>query len=181
MSAPNQKPDLSIDTSIDAGRRCAIRKIVAGVGVLASYSVLPDSWTTPIIGQIALPAHAATSGSTLKDPCTVEQRGGGPKTETVTIKVTGFVTPPVANLSVLISVTAIGGSNSSIEVRTLTRDDGTFEAYLVVSGGPGITRIDVVTTVVGADGVARCSVTTNEGPAEFVPVEPLPELPNFVN
>jgi hypothetical protein len=34
------------------------------VGVLAGYSVLPAKWTRPIIGQIILPAHAATSGAT---------------------------------------------------------------------------------------------------------------------
>lgn len=170
-----------MNASFDAGRRCAVRKNIAGVGVLASYSVLPDNWTTPIIGRITLPAHAATSGSTLKDPCTVEQRGGGSKTETVTIKVTGDIGPPVANLSVLISVTAIGGSNSSTEGSTFTLNDGTYEAYLVVSGGPGITRVEVGTNVVGADGVAHCSVTINERPAEFVPVQSLPELPNILN
>lgn len=36
-----------------------------GVGVLAGCSVLPEKWLEPIIGQIALPAHAATSGENL--------------------------------------------------------------------------------------------------------------------
>lgn len=42
-------------------RRKVIKKIVAGAGVLAGYSVLPDKWIRPIVGQIILPAHAATS------------------------------------------------------------------------------------------------------------------------
>lgn len=43
-------------------RRQAMKKIAVGVGVLAGYSVLPEKWTRPIVGQIVLPAHAATSG-----------------------------------------------------------------------------------------------------------------------
>ena len=43
-------------------RRKAIKKISVGLGVLAGYSVLPQKWTAPIVGQIALPAHATTSG-----------------------------------------------------------------------------------------------------------------------
>ena len=53
--------------SVDHGRRIAMQKIAIGVGVLAGYSVLPEQWTRPIIGQIILPAHAATSGSSLHD------------------------------------------------------------------------------------------------------------------
>lgn len=48
-------------------RRKAIKKITAGVGVLVGCSVLPEKWTTPIIGQIALPAHAVTSGPVQAD------------------------------------------------------------------------------------------------------------------
>lgn len=51
------------DTTIDGGRRKAIKKIAVGVGVLAGFSLLPEKWTTPIIGQIVLPAHAQTSGA----------------------------------------------------------------------------------------------------------------------
>lgn len=43
-------------------RRKVIKKISIGIGVLAGYSVLPQKWTAPIVGQIALPAHATTSG-----------------------------------------------------------------------------------------------------------------------
>lgn len=44
-------------------RRKAIKKIAAGVGVLAASAVLPEQWTRPIVGQIILPAHAETSGA----------------------------------------------------------------------------------------------------------------------
>ena len=154
---------LVAETAVDAGRRNAMRKIAVSVGVLATYSVLPESWTRPIIGQIVVPVHAATSGSSLHDPCSVEQRSGDQKSETIMIKVTGYVTPPVGGLPVVIVATATGGANQRVEGQTTTNLDGTFEAYLTVGGGPGITSIGVTTTVTGADGSANCSVnvTTN--------------------
>lgn len=56
------------ETIISEGqdRRKVIKKIVTGAGVLAGYSVLPDKWIRPIVGQIILPAHAATSGTVTK-------------------------------------------------------------------------------------------------------------------
>jgi hypothetical protein len=48
-------------------RRKVLKKMTIGAGVIAGYSVLPEKWTTPIIGQIALPAHATTSGTTAID------------------------------------------------------------------------------------------------------------------
>jgi hypothetical protein len=47
---------------VDQGRREAMQKIAVGVGFLAGCSVLPETWTEPIIGRIVLPAHAQTSG-----------------------------------------------------------------------------------------------------------------------
>ena len=128
-------------SAVDAGRRSAMRKIAVSVGVLATYSVLPESWTRPIIGQIVVPVHAATSGSSLHDPCSVDQRSGDRKSDTIMIKVTGFVTPPVGDLPVMIVATATGGANQRVEGQTRTYADGTFEAYLTVGGGPGITDL----------------------------------------
>jgi hypothetical protein len=45
------------------GRRKAVKIIVSGVTALAAYNVLPVNWGTPIIEQVFLPAHAATSGT----------------------------------------------------------------------------------------------------------------------
>jgi len=51
------------ETQIEnAGRRKAVKTIVGGVAAVAAYNVLPSKWGTPIIEQIFLPAHAATSG-----------------------------------------------------------------------------------------------------------------------
>lgn len=43
-------------------RRQVIKKMVAGAGAIAGFSVLPQKWTRPIVGKTVLPAHAATSG-----------------------------------------------------------------------------------------------------------------------
>lgn len=161
MKVGESEEGVIFDTTVDAGRRSAMRKIAVGVGVLASYSVLPESWTKPIIGQIVLPAHAGTSGSGLHDPCEVELRGGDHTTEEIIVKITGFVTPPVANLSVTITSTAVGGANQKIETKTITSSEGTFEAFVTIGGGPGITSVNVSTVVSGADGAANCVVHTS--------------------
>lgn len=43
-------------------RRKVVKKMVVGAGLLTGYSVLPEQWTRPVVGQMVLPAHAATSG-----------------------------------------------------------------------------------------------------------------------
>jgi hypothetical protein len=148
----------SADATVDRGRRKAMCKIAVGVGALAGYSMLPEQWTKPIIDQIVLPAHAGTSGSALHDPCTVEKVEGDRNSETVSIRVTGFVTPPTANLPVLIIAVAAGGTNSRVEAQTVTGPEGTFEALMTIGGGPGISSVAVTTNVTGADGAAHCSV-----------------------
>lgn len=58
----NQDQDSVVYAPKSQDRRNAIKKIGVGVAVLAGYSVLPQKWTAPIVGQITLPAHATTSG-----------------------------------------------------------------------------------------------------------------------
>lgn len=43
-------------------RRTAVKTIAGGISTIAAYHVLPVKWSTPIIEQIFLPAHAQTSG-----------------------------------------------------------------------------------------------------------------------
>lgn len=142
----------------DITRRTALQKIAAGVGVVAGISILPESWTSPLIGRVVLPAHAATSGSTLHDPCEVELRQGDSSSGSVVVKVTGFVTPPTGNLPVKILATAVGGGNRQVTATSTTSAAGTFEAFITIGGGPGITSVNVQTTVTGADGTASCTV-----------------------
>ena len=163
MQSSTEQREVLDNETVDSGRRRAIQKIAVSVGVLAGCSMLPDKWTRPIIGQILLPAHAATSGSVLNDPCQVALQAGSAATETVSVRVTGFVTPPAANLPVLITATATGGSNAQVQAQVETVEDGTFAATLNIGGGPGITSVAVETRVTGAAGVARCQVSTESG------------------
>jgi hypothetical protein len=156
----------------DVGRRKALKKIAVSVGVLAGCAALPERWIRPIVGNVVLPAHAATSGSTLHDPCAVELRGGDSSSASVTIKVTGFVTPPTGNLSTTITATAVGGLGLSANAEVKTAADGTFEAFLTLGGGPGITSVNVVTSVQGAAGTASCTVHTTAQPQLTITCEP---------
>lgn len=158
MESKGNKTDLVEDETraVDQGRRNAMRKIAVGMGVLATYSILPDQWTRPIIGQVVLPAHAATSGSTLNDPCTVVLTAGTQATATVTILVTGFVTPPTANVPIAIAAVAAGGGSAAANV--VTNASGNYSAAMTIGGGPGITSVSVTCTATGADGVAHCGV-----------------------
>lgn len=147
------------DQPVDQGRRNAMRKIAVGMGVLATYSILPDQWTKPIIGQVVLPAHAATSGSTLNDPCSVVLTAGTQSTASVTILVTGFVTPPTANVPIAIVATATGGAGLSVNANTTTNAAGNYSAGMTIGGGPNITFVSVTSTATGADGVSHCGVS----------------------
>jgi len=62
LTKKNTEELLEDITLEDAGRRKAVKTIVGGVTALAAYNVFPSKWGTPIIEQVFLPAHAATSG-----------------------------------------------------------------------------------------------------------------------
>lgn len=98
---------LKEDHEIDKGRRKAMAKIAIGVGAIAGTYVLPEKWTRPIIGQMVLPANAATSGASLIQELNTKFVSGDETTDTVTIKVTGFVSPPVAGIPVEVTVTPV--------------------------------------------------------------------------
>lgn len=52
----------TVAKNIKTSRRAAVKSIVGGVTVLVAYNVLPAKWGVPVVEQIFLPAHAATSG-----------------------------------------------------------------------------------------------------------------------
>jgi len=58
----DQERECVTDAPENRDRRKIVKKIATGAGLLAGYSVLPDTWIKPLVGQITLPAHAATSG-----------------------------------------------------------------------------------------------------------------------
>lgn len=91
MTTPN---DSRFENAIDnQDRRVVIKKIATGVGVLAGCSVLPEKWTSPIVGQITLPAHAATSNL---NPVATEATSASE-----TVSVDGFNSSEVYTLSSL--------------------------------------------------------------------------------
>ncbi len=144
-------------------RRKAIKKISIGIGAIAGISALPEKWTRPVIGQIILPAHAATSAVTLHDPCTARRTSGTQDSNSVKVEISAWVDPPTANLPATITATATGGAGSTVTVTTTTAADGTFGATISVGGGPGITSISIVTVVTGAADQGSCSVTVPPG------------------
>lgn len=158
-----------VSTLENQERRKLCKTIVGGVTAVTAYHYLPARWTAPLIESIVLPAHAATSGTALFDPCTVIRMAGTQSTDSVRVRVNGYVTPAVGGLSTEIVATPTG-AGSPVIVYTTTLDDGTFTADINITGGPGITEVAVQTTVDGASGSATCSVTipastTSSGPA----------------
>ncbi len=144
-------------------RRKAIKKIGIGIGAIAGISALPEKWTRPVIGQIVLPAHAATSAVSLHDPCTARRTSGTQDSNSVKVEISAWVDPPTANLPATIIATATGGAGNSVTVTTTTAADGTFGATISVGGGPGITKVSIVTIVTGAVNQGSCSVTVPPG------------------
>lgn len=153
------------EDEVDETRRSALKKIAVGAGFLAGCAVLPEQWTRPIVGQIVLPAHAATSGVTLHDPCTVTVTAGNQGTNSVTLHVTGYVTPPTNNVPIHIVATAIGGGGLSANIDTVTDANGNFSSFISVGGGPNISAVSVITTGTGVTGTATCSATLSALPA----------------
>ena len=55
----NQKADPEArQESHDPERRAALRKLAAGLGLVAGSSLLPERWTKPIVETIVSPAQA---------------------------------------------------------------------------------------------------------------------------
>ncbi len=98
-------------------RRKTIKKLAIGASALASYSMLPEKWTKPLIEQIVLPAHAQTSGITLVNPLTLTLLSGTQGSTIVSVRVSGAVFPPTPNLSIFLQVGgALGGNTAASPV-----------------------------------------------------------------
>jgi hypothetical protein len=161
-----------------SGRRKAVKTIVGGVTAIAAYNVLPVKWGTPIIEQVFLPAHAATSGSSLHDPCEVTWVSGYQDSNTVVIEVNGYVTPPTGDLPTTIVATGNPDATATSTVTTTTAADGTFSAQITLQTATGLGSVAVTTTVDGADGTANCSVDVpQQVPASLSCGDPLFPVP----
>ncbi len=143
----------------NAGRRKAVKTIVGGITTVAAYNMLPAKWGIPIIESVFLPAHAATSGTSLHDPCTVTITKGDQST-TVHFRIDGYVVPAVKGLPVNLEITTIGtsaGTTSFPSTLTNLVTDANGEFSEEFGQWPiGSERVEVTTTVEGADGSATC-------------------------
>jgi hypothetical protein len=158
----------------DSSRRQAVKTIVGGVSTVAAYHLMPAKWSTPLIEAIMLPVHAAASGLTLSDPCSVAVLSGTTASAEITIRIDGFVTPPVGALDTVIEIIPQGTGNP-VRLETVTADDGTFSEQIVVTGGPGITGLAVTTSVQGATGAANCSIALSPSPGPDPDPDPDPD------
>jgi len=139
-------------------RRKAVKTIVGGVTAVAAYNILPATWNTPIIESIFIPAHAATSGTSLSDPCEVTWVSGYQDSSTVVVDITGYVTPPTANLPTTIVATGNPDADATATITTTTAADGTFSGTATLTTSSGIGTVLVTTIVEGASGEASCRV-----------------------
>jgi len=63
MSEENKTPDEQLPEETSSGRRDALKKILAGTGVVTGSLLLPEKWTKPVVDSIIVPAHAVASGT----------------------------------------------------------------------------------------------------------------------
>lgn len=144
----------------NAGRRKAVKAIVGSITAIAAYNMLPAKWDKPVIESVFLPAHAATSGVSLSDPCSVVIRLGTQAT-LVYFTVSGSVIPATNGLPVDITINTTGGPDAgtrsypSSSTNLVTDANGEF-SYDIGGWGVGTQRIDATTTVQEADGSASC-------------------------
>ncbi|SDP41634.1 hypothetical protein [Desulforhopalus singaporensis] len=156
----NKRREVQKDESAARSRRTVVKSLVGGVAAFAAYHVLPTNWSKPVIEQIVVPAHAATSGVTLHDPCTVTYlESVDPGNDA--FNVFGYVSPPTAGLTVNVSITSsITATSTTVDTNTgttTTQADGTFSLDITVGSALGAAdRVDTTTTVTGADGSANC-------------------------
>lgn len=62
--APDQDRSVTGNTqSAPDRRRDALRKILAGGGIVVGAESLPGNWSKPLIDSVILPAHAQTTGN----------------------------------------------------------------------------------------------------------------------
>lgn len=142
-------------------RRQVIKKAVSGAAALAAYNMFPSKWGKPVIEQVFLPAHAATSGVSIGDPCSVTITSGTTAT-LVDFTVEGYVTPATSGLPVNITILTIGGafdgtsSYPSSMTGLVTDSNGQFSQNFG-NWAVGTTRLEVTTQVEGASGTASCA------------------------
>ncbi len=127
-------------------RREALRKILAGGGIVIGSESLPTNWSRPVVDSIFVPAHALTS---LVDPCalnvTVTSTG-------VNVVVSGLISPPTGGVQVQILVELLSGAVVvDSEATTATSNaSGQYTSSTISLTGSG-TSVRATTNIDGVD------------------------------
>lgn len=106
MERINNQPKERNSVIENKSRRKAVKTIVGGLTAIAAYNLLPSKWGTPVIEQVFLPAHAATSGDSCPTSisCVIIDNGvtpvpGSPNAAgNWALSLTGTITPPRAGV-----------------------------------------------------------------------------------
>lgn len=174
----NNQLDTTQETTIqDPARRKMVKTIIVGAGTLAAYHTLPTNWSTPIIDQICLPAHAATSGKDgFQGPCTFVELS---TTQTdYRILVEGFISPPRAGITVKILAYGYDASGALVpggSATSYTDENGkySFPAY----PSPGVYwKVDFIMSSPSFAEDAKCSYMVRVKAAGRSLSEPPPQV-----
>ena len=127
-------------------RREALRRILAGGGIVIGADVLPDKWSNPVVDSVILPAHAATS---LADPCSLSVT---PVSGGYQVVVSGFVSPPSGGVDLQILVELLSGNTvvDSDTTSATTAANGQYTSPLVTLTGIG-TSVRATSSIDGID------------------------------
>jgi hypothetical protein len=147
-------------------RRKVVKGLAAGAGALAAYHTFPVNWSTPIIEQIFLPAHAQTSGVSPGGAvsCNIEYLGlvGG----LYSLRVTLTANPPEAGVafSVRVSETSLSGNNDEVWEGTetsagpiVTGADGTYSTEYSTIEATDFESVEFTATIISTGESSTCS------------------------
>ncbi len=129
----------------DVNRRRAIKTIVGGVTAVAAYNIFPINWETPIIEQMFLPAHAATSATETSSAAiehSLELRQIG-TTGAIVVTFTAPTTFHAQGGGEIVTY-LITNPSSTTQERTTRIDYGSTIGGGVLSGGYGTYTISLV-------------------------------------
>ncbi len=135
-------------------RRKIVKSLVGGVTALAAFQSLPTNWSKPIIEQVFLPAHAATSGTTVE--CNTSPLPFDDLNYNWNLSIS--IMPQVAgeNLYISRTVTESGGNTQVVNLTLVTDATGSFslnDSFEMAT----FVRVDYVITLDGSASTATCS------------------------
>lgn len=157
-------------------RRKMVKTIIIGAGTIAAYHTLPTKWSTPIIDQICLPAHAATSGEGegFLGPCTFVELSTTQADYRILVE--GYISPPRAGITIRIdawgyvaSGAMVGGGNAT----TVTDANGKYSFLAFPSPGT-YWKVEFVISSQAFAGDVKCSYMVR---VKAITGHPVPDPP----